>query len=114
MFYKEVPEGIILYVRAQPGAGRDEIVGKWGGRTSPIDSGKATPVENSIKIRVTAPPEKGKANEAIIKLLAKKLGLKKSAFQIISGETSQNKKILIHGVNKSQIKPYLDSLHQKA
>jgi uncharacterized protein (TIGR00251 family) len=88
VFYKEVPEGIILSVRAQPGARKDEIVGKWA---------------DSIKVRVTAPPEKGKANEAIIKLLAKKLGLKKPAISLISGETSREKKILLQGVSCAEL-----------
>ncbi len=86
VFYKELPEGIILSVKAQPGARKDEIVGQWA---------------DSLKIRVTAPPEKGKANEAIIKLLAEVLGLKKSAFKIVSGETSRDKKILVQGINRS-------------
>lgn len=92
VFYKETPEGIILYVRAQPGARKDEIVGEQAG---------------SLKVRVTASPEKGKANEAIIKLLAEELGLKKSAFKIISGETSRDKKILVKGVSLSTLEPCL-------
>lgn len=44
-----------------------------------------------IKIRVTQPPEDGKANKAAIELLAKYFKVKKSAVSIISGETSRNK-----------------------
>ncbi len=86
MFYKETPEGIVLFVRAQPGARKNEIVGK---------------LADSLKVRVTAPPEKGKANEAIIELLAGRLGLKKSALRVVSGETSRDKKILIQCVSHS-------------
>lgn len=88
MFYKETPEGIILFIKAQPGARKDEIVGEQAG---------------SIKVRVTAPPEKGKANEAIIRLLAEKLNLRKSAISVISGETSRDKKILIQGVSCAEL-----------
>ena len=66
---------------------------------------KVTPKakENSIKkidstnyhIKITAPPDKGKANQAIIKLLAKELKIPKSSLQIIKGKTSRNKIIEI-------------------
>jgi uncharacterized protein (TIGR00251 family) len=98
MFYKETPEGIILSVRARPGARKDEIAGEWA---------------DSIKVRITAPPEKGKANEAIIELLAEKLGLKKSAFRIVSGETSRDKKILIQGVSLTALEPQLKALRSR-
>ena len=92
MFYKEAPEGIILHVRAQPGARKDEIAGERA---------------DSLKIRITAPPEKGRANEAIIRLLAKKLGLKKSAIRVISGEASRDKRILIQGIGRLELKTLL-------
>ena len=98
MFYRESPEGIILHVRAQPGARKDEIAGEWGGRATPA---------HSLKVRITAPPEKGKANEAIIRLLAKKLGLKKSAIRVISGEASRDKRILIQGIGRLELKTLL-------
>ena len=92
MFYRESPEGIILHVRAQPGARKDEIAGEWA---------------NSLKVRVTAPPEKGRANEAIVRLLAEKLGLKKSAIRVISGETSRDKRVLIQGIGHLELKTLL-------
>lgn len=92
MFYKETSEGVILSVKAQPGARKDEIAGEWA---------------DSIKVRVTAPPEKGKANEAIVRLLAEKLGLKKSAIKVISGETSRDKRILIQGISYLELKTLL-------
>ena len=94
MFYKEAPEGIILHVRAQPGARKDEIAGERA---------------DSLKIRITAPPEKGRANEAIIRLLAKKLGLKKSAISVVYGETSRDKKILIKGITHLELKALLET-----
>ncbi len=80
---KKTPDGIIIPVRAQPGAKKDIIVGEWGGR---------------LKIQIKVPPEKGKANEAIIKLLAKDLDLKRSKIRIISGESSRDKKVLVQDV----------------
>lgn len=50
-----------------------------------------------LRCRVTAAPEKGKANKTVIKLLAKKLRLPQSAFQIIAGQQSREKDVLISG-----------------
>ena len=66
-------DGTILPVRAHPGARRNEIRGVQDGM---------------LKVSVTQAPEKGKANKAVIELLAKKLGLKKSQIELIAGETS--------------------------
>ena len=94
MFYKETSEGVILSVKAQPGARKDEIAGEWA---------------NSLKVRVTAPPEKGRANEAIVRLLAEKLGLKKSAIRVISGETSRDKRVLIQGISHLELNTLLET-----
>jgi uncharacterized protein len=45
----------------------------------------------AVLVKVTAPPEKGKANTAVITLLSKTIGIPKSAFELISGETDRNK-----------------------
>jgi uncharacterized protein len=76
-------DGVILPVRAQPGARRNEIRGEQDGM---------------LKVCVTQSPEKGKANKALIELLSKKLGLKKSQIELISGETSHQKRFLIRGI----------------
>lgn len=65
-----------LQLKVVPGASRDEITG-WLGE--------------ALKVKVSAPPEKGKANRAVLKLLAKLLGVSKSSITIVSGETSQQK-----------------------
>lgn len=49
--------------------------------------------ENSYRVKVSTPPEKGKANKRVIELLSKELGIRKQDIRIISGETS-NRKIL--------------------
>ena len=53
--------------------------------------------ERVLKIAVTAAPEDGKANKAVIALLAKRLKLPKSALEIASGHTSRRKTLLIDG-----------------
>jgi uncharacterized protein (TIGR00251 family) len=77
-------EGCVLAVRAQPGARKNAIVGKHGG---------------ALKVSVTAPPEDGRANEAITQMLRDWLGLKRSQVELIGGATSRNKQFLIRGVS---------------
>lgn len=52
-----------------------------------------------FKIKVTSPPVDGKANKAVIDLLAKQLKVPKKDIQIVSGEKSRNKKIRIYGIS---------------
>lgn len=84
-------DGVTLFVRATPGAKKNEIAGIWEGPAG----------EARLSVKVTAPPDKGKANAAVIKLLAKALRLPKSAFVIASGETSRLKTIEIAGDAKT-------------
>ena len=79
--------GIIIPIVAKPGAKRDDVVGVYG---------------TSLKVAVTAAPERGKANKAILKLLAKRLGVSPSSVAIVSGETSKQKKILVQGVESGE------------
>jgi uncharacterized protein len=81
-------DGTILPVRAHPGARRNEIRGVQDGM---------------LKVSVTQAPEKGKANKAVIEVLAKKLGLKKSQFELIAGETSHQKRFLVRGIGPTEL-----------
>ncbi len=54
-----------------------------------------TLTDTALKIKVSAPPENGAANEAIIQLLSKALAIPKSRIQIVKGETSRQKMVLI-------------------
>jgi uncharacterized protein (TIGR00251 family) len=82
------PEGTILPVRAQPGARRNEIRGEQ---------------EGALKVCVTQSPEKGKANKAVIELVAKSLKLRKSQIELIAGETSHQKRFLIRDVTPEEL-----------
>lgn len=73
---------VLIRVKAVPGASRDSIAGVLGDR---------------LKVRVNAPPEGGKANKAICKLLAKSLKLNPSQIQIHAGHTNPEKTIKIIG-----------------
>jgi len=81
-------DGMILSVRAHPGARRNEIRGVQDGM---------------LKVSVTQSPEKGKANKALIELLAKQLGLKKSQIELVAGETSHLKRLLVHGIDGKEL-----------
>lgn len=58
----------------------------------------------TLNVRVTAPPENGKANKALIKMLSKTLRLPQSALTIKSGQISRNKTIRIEGVEKADLR----------
>ncbi|PKA40729.1 DUF167 domain-containing protein [Rhizobium sullae] len=78
---------IRLAVRLTPNGGRDAIDG------FEADAEGAC----HIKVRVTAIPEKGKANKALIALLSKALCIPKSSIQLVSGDTSRKKILRIDG-----------------
>ena len=90
---------VIVSIRATPKAGADAISGLHQAADGAI----------SLKIRVTQPPDKGKANKAVIALLAKRLGFAKSALSIVAGETSRDKQIRING-QPSVIQRALDDI----
>lgn len=82
LFNREIPETLI--VKARPGASYDRVKVEYSEDGIPL-----------FKIYVTAPPEDGKANESIIKLLSKRFGLPKSAFTITKGLTGRDKVVKI-------------------
>ncbi len=87
--------GVILPVQAQPGARKNAVTGVHAGR---------------LKVAVTQAPEKGKANKALIELLAELLKLKRSQITLLSGETSSQKKFLIASVELTWLRERLEAL----
>ena len=85
----EMDGGVRLKVKATPKARKNEICGVRDGR---------------LLVKVTAAPEDGKANAAVIKLLSKAWRIPSSAFELTSGATAREKTILIHGAVLDQIK----------
>jgi len=67
-----------IEVKVVPGAARNEVVGPYG---------------DGLKVRVTAPPEKGKANEAVIRLLAGHFAVKPSQVRIVAGAGASRKTV---------------------
>jgi len=85
--WKKFDDHIRLAVRLTPNGGRDAIDG-----IEPDGEGGML-----LKARVTAVPEKGKANKALIALIAKSLGIAKSSINLVSGDTSRKKILRIEG-----------------
>jgi hypothetical protein len=59
--------------------------------------------DGSVKVYVTAPPESGRANDAVIALLSKRLGVPKSAIAIIRGQKSRDKVLRILSLTQSEV-----------
>ncbi len=83
----KTPEAYTLSVRIQPRASKNEITRMEDG---------------AIKIRLTAPPVDGAANEALVRFLADTFSVAKSQVGIVSGHTSRDKIIRIDGISKEQ------------
>ena len=85
--YRLSPSGLSLFVRVTPNAGRNGIDG-----VELRDDGTVV-----LRVRVSAVPDKGKANAAVVELLAKALGVAKSSISVTSGETSRMKTLTVVG-----------------
>ena len=85
---KKMASGYVVPVVVSPGASRDEVRGEHAGR---------------MKLAVSAPPEGGKANRAVSRLLADELGIKKSQVRIVSGQTSREKEVLVERVSSDAL-----------
>ncbi|HEV3021067.1 MAG TPA: DUF167 domain-containing protein [Pirellulales bacterium] len=81
-------EGTVLLVRAHAGARRNQIGGVQDGQ---------------LKVSVTAAAEKGKANQAIVALLARELSLKRSQIELLAGAASPQKRFLVRGVESKEL-----------
>ncbi|MBX4926809.1 uncharacterized protein (TIGR00251 family) [Rhizobium binae] len=85
--WKLFADHLRLTVRLTPNGGRDAFDG--------IETDSEG--ETYLKARVTAVPEKGKANRALIALISKSVGIAKSSFSLVSGETARKKILRIEG-----------------
>jgi len=88
---KENKEGVILQIYVQPKAKKNEIEGidEWRGR---------------LKVKVKAPPVGGKANKELVKFLSKLLG---AEVELVKGETSREKDVLVRGMKAEEVKKKL-------
>jgi hypothetical protein len=77
-------DGVIFGVKVVPGSSRTALAGLLG---------------DLLKIKVAAPPEKGKANKCLVEFLAKQLGIKKKQISIVAGQTSPVKMVQVAGIS---------------
>lgn len=90
----EADGGVILTLRIQPRASRNEIAGRLG---------------DVLKVRLQAPPVEGKANKALIEFLAETLDMPRRNITILSGDTSRNKRVRIDGVRPDEVRKALSA-----
>ena len=79
---------VVVRVHVQPGAGRTAVQGVHG---------------DALKVRVAAPPEKGRANDACLALVAELAGVKPSAVSLTSGATARAKRFTVTGVDVDEL-----------
>ena len=81
---QEVDGDVVFKVKAVPGSSRTAVGGLLDGM---------------LKVKIAAPPEKGKANQCLIEFLAKELGVRKNAVSIITGRTNPIKQVQVMGMS---------------
>ena len=87
-FLKTVPDGVRLSLKIQPRASQNEI---------------GAVVNGEMRIKVTAPPVDAAANEAVLRMLAERLDCPRGAVQLIRGQTSRHKQVLIRGMSADAV-----------
>ena len=86
-YIEATAKGVFIRVRVQPRASRDQVAGIQG---------------EAIKIRISAPPVEGEANDALVKFLAKQLGVPRSAVEVVRGQTGRKKTVRVAGIRASE------------
>ena len=87
-FLRETPGGILLAVKLQPRASKNEI---------------GAPLGDELRIKVTAPPVDAAANEALVKFLAGQLDCARSRVDLIRGHKSRHKVVQLHGFTPEEV-----------
>jgi uncharacterized protein (TIGR00251 family) len=87
--------GVLVPVKVVPGARSDQIAGVLGDR---------------LKIRVSAPPENGRANESVCRLIASALGVRRADVRVERGETSPEKTLLVSGTTHASADDVIKAL----
>ena len=88
-------DGTVLLVSARAGARRNEVGGVH---------------EGMLRVSVTQAPERGKANKAVVALLARTLGLRKSQIELVAGETHPQKRFLIRGMTAEDLSARIERI----
>lgn len=97
MTVKDTDTGVEFHVKVVPGASRTQVAGSY---------------DEMLKVRISAAPEKGKANKELIGFLSKLLNLKKNDIEIVSGTTNTVKKIRLVCTDREKTRQKVNSLLQ--
>lgn len=81
-------ETVTLTVKVVPGSSRTQIAGRYG---------------DMLKVKIAAPPEKGKANKELLSFLAKQLNVRQKDIEIQTGQTNSIKTLIFQGVTKKDV-----------
>lgn len=92
LIIKDTKNGILINVKVQPGSSKNAIAGVW---------------LESLKIKINAPPEAGKANKALVKFLSQYLEIPTRNITILKGQTIPHKTISIVNLSKTQLEAKL-------
>ena len=84
----QTKNGVRMRLRVKPGGRHQRLIGAYGG---------------ALKLEVSAAPEKGRANAAVIRLLSDALGLQRNQVEIVAGASSQDKIVVFSGCNVEEI-----------
>jgi uncharacterized protein (TIGR00251 family) len=88
------PVSTRLRLRVSPGASRAAVVGRYG---------------QAWKVRVAAPPEGGRANDAVLRLLAETLSVPRDAVKLVSGQAARDKVVELAGIDETLVERRLSS-----
>lgn len=88
-----------LRLRVTPGARRSGVTGRYG---------------NAWKVSVAAAPDDGKANAAVLELLAETLGVSRTSLELVTGSTSRDKVVALQGLTNQQVDERLAAVARDA
>jgi uncharacterized protein (TIGR00251 family) len=83
---------VLLTVHVQPGASRPGVAGTHG---------------DALKVKVAAPPERGRANAALERLLAEELGLRPADVAVVAGHTGRRKRVRLRGADPGRVRAWV-------
>ena len=91
---QETANGVVLRLRVQPRSSRNQVVGLQG---------------EALKVKLTSPPVDGAANKACCTYLAKLFNIAKTEVELVAGDKSRDKRVLLHGISLQQATEVLRS-----
>lgn len=92
---RESAGGLVIPIAARPGQPRSAVLGVHG---------------EALKVSVAAPPEKGKANDELVRFLAKALGLSRAQVTLVAGQGSRDKAVRLEGISRDALETKLRAL----